>query len=99
MWLACMDVILCFGRWHAGAPNLGQLLDFLESLSDGAQQDRGKHNVRFAKSILSAVSFAAYKISTAHVADLSRQCPSESLALFREVVQVLRKKFFFYFSS
>ena len=47
--------------WLAGAPNLGQLLDFLEGFSDGGLHDRGKHTGHSAVSILSAMGSAAYK--------------------------------------
>ena len=47
--------------WLAGKPKLGQILDFLEAVSTGALQDRGKHRVRSALSVISAMSFAAYK--------------------------------------
>ena len=47
--------------WCAGSPTLGQLIDFLESLAEGAKVDRGKHRVRSAMSVLTALSFAAYR--------------------------------------
>ena len=59
-WRAWLSSCLSVG-WCAGSPKLGQLVDFLESLAEGAKVDRGKHRVRSAMSVLTACSFAAYR--------------------------------------
>ena len=41
-WRAWLSFCLSVG-WRAGSPKLGQLVDFLESLAEGAKVDRGKH--------------------------------------------------------
>ena len=47
-----------------GNPSLVQLVDFLQSLSEGAKSDRGSGRARSAKSVLSG-SFGAFKLDLA----------------------------------
>ena len=49
--------------WSAGSPFLQQLLDFLQCLVDGSLSDRGKSRRRSALGVLSAMTFAAHKLS------------------------------------
>ena len=46
----------------AGAPSLPQLLDFLQSLTDGSFSDRGCNRQRTVLSVLSAMTFASAKL-------------------------------------
>ena len=49
--------------WKAGAPSMQQILDFLQGLTDGSHSDRGSSRIASAKSVLTAMSFCAYKLS------------------------------------
>ena len=51
--------------WQAGAPKLAHLMDFLRGLAEGAALDRGRGRVASARSVLSAITFAAHKLRLA----------------------------------
>ena len=56
-----------------GAPPISALLDFLESLSVGALEDRGNARQRNALGVLSAMTFAAAKLSLESLQTLLRE--------------------------
>eukprot|EP00438_Fugacium_kawagutii_P004482 Skav232405 [mRNA] locus=scaffold1077:767154:796497:- [translate_table: standard] len=57
-------------NWQPGDPSMPALLDFLNSLSDGARQDRGAGRKRSALGVLSAMAFAAAKLSLTNLQKL-----------------------------
>ena len=59
--------------WPAGSPSLQQLLDFLQCLVDGSGSDRGKARRRSALNVLSAMTFAAHKLSLCKLLALLEQ--------------------------
>ena len=92
--------------WRAGNPKLGQLIDFLESLAEGARVDRGKNGVRSAMSVLSVLSFAAYKFQLSSLKACltnpmveawrksekwSKRPPREAIPLPLRVLRVVKK--------
>ena len=63
-WRAWISFCACVG-WRAGAPKLARVLDFLHSSTEGAALDRGKGRAASARSVLSAITFAAHKLRLA----------------------------------
>lgn len=57
-------------NWQPGSPSMPALLDFLDSLSVGARQDRGACRKRNALGVLSAMTFAAAKLSLQNLQNL-----------------------------
>ena len=72
-WRVWMSFCAIVG-WHPGAPSLEQLLDFLASLAEGAVLDRGRNRKRSALSVLSGLSFAAFKFQLSVLEKLLK-CP------------------------
>ena len=55
-----------------GSPSLEQLRDFLASLAEGAVLDRGRSRKRSALSVLSGLTFAAFKFQLSELEKLPR---------------------------
>lgn len=71
-WRAWSNFCMTLG-WSAGSPSLQQLLDFLQCLVDGSLSDRGESRRRSALGVLSAMTFAAHKLSLSGLLRLLEQ--------------------------
>ena len=71
-WRAWSNFCVTLG-WSAGSPSLQQLLDFLQCLVDGSRSDRGPARRRSALGVLSAMTFAAHKLSLSCLLNLLEQ--------------------------